>query len=101
MMFDVFFKHIAYVEIPLLQNVGGLGLEVRSHKRRGVTGPKLQYISQCVNINKTELLVLTETRAKTIEESRNTYVKKSRMKVIMATSSGRTVVVGQRQGSQF
>jgi hypothetical protein len=57
------------------QNVGGLGLEVRSHKRRGVTGPKLQYISQCVNLNKTELLVLTETRAKTIEESRNTYVK--------------------------
>jgi len=72
------------------QNVGGLGLEVRSHKRRGVTGPKLQYISQCVNLNKTELLVLTETRAKTIEESRNTYVKKSRMKVVMATSSGRT-----------
>ena len=63
------------------QNVGGLGLEVRSNKRRGVTGPKLQYISQCVNINKTDLLVLTETRAKTIEESRNTYVKKSRMKV--------------------
>jgi hypothetical protein len=72
------------------QNVGGLGLEVRTHKRRGVTGPKLQYISQCVNVNNTDLLVLTETRAKTIEESRSTYVKKSRMKVIMATSSGRT-----------
>jgi len=54
------------------QNVGGLGLEVRTSKRRGVTGPKLQYISQCVNAYNTDLLVLTETRAKTIEESWNT-----------------------------
>jgi hypothetical protein len=49
------------------QNVGGLGLEVRTNKRKGVTGPKLQYISQCVSIHGTDLLVLTETRAKTIE----------------------------------
>jgi len=72
------------------QNVGGFGLEVRTNKRRGVTGPKLQYISQCVGIHGTELLVLTETRAKSIEESRSTRVKKSGMAVTMATSSGRT-----------
>jgi hypothetical protein len=50
----------------------------------------LQYISQCINVHNTDLLVLTETRAKTIDESRSMRVKKSGMTVTMATSSGRT-----------
>jgi hypothetical protein len=40
-------------------------------------------------MNKTDILVLTETRAKTMEEGENTYIKKSRLKVTMTTTSGR------------
>jgi len=71
------------------QNVGGLGLEVRTNKRKGLTGPKLQYISQCVSHHSTDILVLTETRAKTNEESNQTRIKKSNLRVTMSTSSGR------------
>ena len=78
------------------QNVGGLGLEVRNRQRKGVTGPKLQYLWHCVNIEKTDILVLTETRARTAEESQATYIKKSGLTVTMCTSSGK-----QWQGSQF
>jgi exonuclease III len=71
------------------QNVGGLGLEVRNRQRKGVTGPKLQYLRHCVNIENTDVLVLTETRARTTEESQATYIKKSGLAVTMCTSSGR------------
>jgi hypothetical protein len=71
------------------QNVGGLGLEVRNRQRKGVTGPKLQYLRHCVNIESTDILVLTETRARTVEESQSTYIKKSGLTVTMCTSSGR------------
>jgi len=71
------------------QNVGGLGLEVRTNKRRGVTGPKIQYISHCVSQHNTDILVLTETRARNLEESNQTRIKKANLRVTMATSSGR------------
>jgi hypothetical protein len=71
------------------QNVGGLGLEVRNRQRKGVTGPKLHYLRHCVNIEKTDILVLTETRARTAEESQATYIKKSGLTVTKCTSSGR------------
>ena len=83
------------------QNVGGLGLEVRNRQRKGVTGPKLQYLRHCVNIEKTDILVLTETQARTAEESQATYIKKSGLTVTMCTSSGRaaagvTVLTGSQ-----
>jgi len=78
-----------YVNIAT-QNVGGLGLEVRTNKRKGVTGPKLQYLKHCANINNTDILVLTETRAKTLEECRSTCIKNTRLTVSMATTSGRS-----------
>ncbi len=71
------------------QNVGGLGLEVRNRQRKGVTGPKLQYLRHCVNNENTDVLVLTETRARTAEESQSTFIKKSGLSVTMCTSSGR------------
>jgi hypothetical protein len=83
------------------QNVGGLGLEVRNRQRKGVTGPKLQYLKHCDNIHQSDILVLTETRARTVDESYSTYIKKSGLKVTMATAAGRpaagvTVLTGPK-----
>ncbi len=64
-------------------------MEVRNRQRKGVTGPKLQYLRHCVNIESTDILILTETRARTAEESQSTYIKKSGLAVTMSTSSGR------------
>jgi hypothetical protein len=80
----------------LTQNVGGLGLEVRNRQRKGVTGPKLQYLRHCVNIENTDILVLTETRARTAEESQSTYIKKSGLTVQCVLVQGE-----RRQGSLF
>ena len=53
------------------QNMGGFGLEVRSHKNRTKTGPKMQYLRKSAERNATDVFVLTETRIKTTAECKN------------------------------
>ena len=53
------------------QNMGGFGLEVRSHKNRTKVGPKMQYLRKSAERNSTDVYVLTETRIKTAAECQN------------------------------
>ena len=53
------------------QNMGGFGLEVRSHKNRTKAGPKMQYLRKSADRNSTDVYVLTETRIKTAAECQN------------------------------
>ncbi len=53
------------------RNVGGFGLEVRSHKNCTKAGPKMQYLRKSAERNSTDVYVLTETRIKTAAECQN------------------------------
>jgi hypothetical protein len=39
------------------QNMGGFGLEVRSHKNRTKAGPKMQYLRKSAERNATDVLI--------------------------------------------
>jgi len=69
------------------QNMGGFGLEVRSHKHRKKVGPKMQYLRKCVENNTTDVFILTETRIKTLAECKN--IRTGQLRPTMMTVSGR------------
>ena len=70
------------------QNMGGFGLEVRSHKNRTKAGPKMQYLRKSAERNSTDIYVLTETRIRTVAECQNIRIGK--LRPTMMTVSGRT-----------
>jgi exonuclease III len=70
------------------QNMGGFGLEVRSHKNRTKAGPKMQYLRKSADRNSTDVYVLTETRIKTAAECQN--IRIGQLRPTMTTVSGRT-----------
>jgi hypothetical protein len=84
------------------QNMGGFGLEVRSHKNRTKTGPKMQYLRKSAERNATDVFVLTETRIKTTAECKN--IRIGQLKPTMMTVSGRTaagVIVLTNKNASF
>ena len=64
-------------------------MEIRLNKRRGITGPKVQYLRQCVKKEKPDIFVLTETRAKSVDECKSIWLS-SQLQATMYTTTGRT-----------
>ena len=68
--------------------MGGFGREARtSSYRRGLTGPKLEYLRQMTKAETTDILVLSEIRIKTAEECRK--VRIAGLQPTIMTTTGR------------
>ncbi len=64
-------------------------MEVRRNNRKGVTGPKIQYLKQKVKEHHTDILVVNETRARTNEDGMSIFLRGTKLRATMTTASGR------------